>query len=417
MGGKSAPKAPDYRGAAEAQGQSSKENTAYATYANRPDQYNPWGSTTWDNRQVYDPATGQNVTQWSQNTTLDPELQKALDSQIALQRQRSEQAQGMYGRAAEAVSDPFDPNLTGWGKAPGSARQGMFNRSGDVNQGYMDNDQINALRQKSEDAMYQRQANRLDPQWEQAAEAKKAELVGQGLRPGSAMWDREMANFDKSRSDAYEQARLGSIGEGRNEYSTMFGTGLQAQQFGNQAAQQNWQNALTGRGFNNQVGQQGFQNRMQNANYQNQLRQAQLQEQLAMRNQPLNEINAFLSGQQVQAPNFNSFGQAGTADTTDYMGAATNQYGAAQDAYNARQMGMQGLFSGLGMLGGMFSDRRLKRNIRKIGESSGLNLYAYEYVWGQPAVGFMADEVAELYPHAVVTHESGFDMVDYGAIK
>ena len=66
--------------------------------------------------------------------------------------------------------------------------------------------------------------------------------------------------FDKSRNDAYEQARLGSIGEGRNEYQTMFGTGLQAQQFGNQAAQQNWANALAGRGFNNQVGQQNWQN-------------------------------------------------------------------------------------------------------------------------------------------------------------
>lgn len=66
---------------------------------------------------------------------------------------------------------------------------------------------------------------------------------------------------------------------------------------------------------------------------------------------------------------------------------------------------------GGGALGGMFSDRRLKRNIRQLGTVNGLTAYAYDYVWGQPSIGYMADEVPDQY---VVKHPSGYDMINYG---
>ena len=49
------------------------------------------------------------------------------------------------------------------------------------------------------------------------------------------------------------------------------------------------------------------------------------------------------------------------------------------------------------------SDRRLKRNIERIGTwANGLAVYAYQYLWSdEPQIGFMADEVARLHPHAV----------------
>ena len=76
--------------------------------------------------------------------------------------------------------------------------------------------------------------------------------------------------------------------------------------------------------------------------------------------------------------------------------------------------------SGIGSLASagtmLFSDRRLKREIKRIGSVAGLNLYEYVYIWGEKAVGVMADEVRKLYPDAVFKHNSGYDMVDYGKI-
>jgi hypothetical protein len=67
------------------------------------------------------------------------------------------------------------------------------------------------------------------------------------------------------------------------------------------------------------------------------------------------------------------------------------------------------------MAAGFFSDRRLKKNIVKIGTTgSGVNIYRYDYLWGQPAVGVMADEVPADW---VIKHESGFDMVDYSKVR
>lgn len=70
-----------------------------------------------------------------------------------------------------------------------------------------------------------------------------------------------------------------------------------------------------------------------------------------------------------------------------------------------------------GALGSIFSDRRLKEDIRKVGETdSGLNVYTYRYK-GQAKVhmGVMAQEVEKVYPDAV-TEVEGVKMVDYRRI-
>ncbi len=65
----------------------------------------------------------------------------------------------------------------------------------------------------------------------------------------------------------------------------------------------------------------------------------------------------------------------------------------------------------------LFSDRRLKRNIKPLGVRDGLKWYSYNYVWGGPRhEGVMADEVAKVRPDAVSKHENGYLMVDYGAL-
>ena len=66
----------------------------------------------------------------------------------------------------------------------------------------------------------------------------------------------------------------------------------------------------------------------------------------------------------------------------------------------------------------LFSDRRLKENIIKVGQlANGLFVYSFNYLWDKsPVIGVMADEVRKVLPHAVYVHSSGYDMVDYGEV-
>ncbi len=63
-----------------------------------------------------------------------------------------------------------------------------------------------------------------------------------------------------------------------------------------------------------------------------------------------------------------------------------------------------------GMLG-ILSDRRLKKNIKRIGTTAGgTPIYQFNYLWSdEPSIGVMADEV----PEARIMTDSGYYAVDY----
>lgn len=65
------------------------------------------------------------------------------------------------------------------------------------------------------------------------------------------------------------------------------------------------------------------------------------------------------------------------------------------------------------------SDRRLKKNIFRIGKlKSGLNLYQYHYTNNAgPFIGVMADEVEKLVPEAMGPVIGGFKTVDYSKLE
>lgn len=67
--------------------------------------------------------------------------------------------------------------------------------------------------------------------------------------------------------------------------------------------------------------------------------------------------------------------------------------------------------------GNMFSDRRLKKNIKQIStRPDGLNVYEFDYIWGGGRqIGLMAQEVQAIYPSAV-SESDGYLMVDYGKV-
>ena len=89
MGSKATPAPPDYTGAAQAQAAASAQNVMTQNYANRPQVNTPFGTQSWQTSAVTDPSTGQQVTQWTQNIGLTPDLQSALQSQIDTQLARS----------------------------------------------------------------------------------------------------------------------------------------------------------------------------------------------------------------------------------------------------------------------------------------------------------------------------------------
>lgn len=80
--------------------------------------------------------------------------------------------------------------------------------------------------------------------------------------------------------------------------------------------------------------------------------------------------------------------------------------------------GLGNLAMGAGALGLKFSDRRLKKNIKKVGEKNGFNLYEFTYkdkadMPEGKYIGVMADEVKKIKPSAVSLNDDGFMEVDY----
>lgn len=121
----------------------------------------------------------------------------------------------------------------------------------------------------------------LTPQWEHQEDALNTQLINQGIRPGTEQYTRAMADFSRNRQSAMDQNYLDS-------YQT--------------------------------AGQQA----------------------LTERNQPLNEMNALMSGSQVQQPTFGNTPQAQVSGV-DYAGLVNNNYNQKMASRNATMGGIAGL--------------------------------------------------------------------------
>lgn len=74
--------------------------------------------------------------------------------------------------------------------------------------------------------------------------------------------------------------------------------------------------------------------------------------------------------------------------------------------------------AGLASIGGaLFSDARLKTNIKRVGTHPiGIGIYDYDK-FGKRERGVMAQEVEQVMPEAVAEHPSGYKMVNYGLLN
>jgi hypothetical protein len=379
----------------------------------------------------------------------------------------------------QAVTNPygFNPNSIDTSRASTPSLQTNLGQQGPIQQG-LDYSHLNGVQTGAQNtsnaanAAYSQATSRLDPQWQHQQQDLETQLANQGITRNSDAYTRAMQDFGNSKNDAYNQANMSAIQAGVNQGQTQYGEdmGIRQQQaaeqqqqgsFSNQAQQQAYEQALNSGQFGNQAlssqfglgqqasqaqlaaqqaqqqlglanQQQGFNQQLQSSNqnygqqsqsaaFQNQLRNQQLTEAMQKRGFSLNEIQALLNGQQVGMPQFSGYNTAAASQATDYSGAAQNQYQAGMDAYNAQAQQSQAMMSAAGGLAGsamMFSDRRVKTDVRRIGTHRSLRvgIYSYRYIGERGRrVGVMAQELRRKAPH-LVDSVRGVLRVNYAAL-
>lgn len=320
-------------------------------------QKGPDGSLTYTQTGGFnDPSTGEFIPQYTAETALSGAAQQRFDTTNAAQQNMADVAKTLSGQIMDTTGKPISydnlPELAGSG-------------------GY------EASRKATEDAMY----SRLTPQMERARATLETTLTNRGIRPGSEAYDRAMRNAGETENDARMQVTLA----GGQEQSRMAGldSATRAQLLGERNSQAN---------------------------------------------EPINRLAALLSNTQVNTPQYQTYTPQGMA-TTDIASLTQQGYQNQMGAYQQKMQQQNQLYGGLFGLGAAAitanpfqaaqaagsvassSDRRLKKDILKIGELNGHNIYEFRYKTDDATapkhVGVMAQEVEQTHPEAVVDTPNG----------
>ena len=210
MGSKSdAPPAPDYVGAAYAQGAANVDAARASAKLSNPNVYTPYGSQT-----VTYNGDVPTVTQ-----SLTPTSQKTLDAQQAVQYQLANLGQKGTGIASNVLDKPFNFG--------GPAVQTSLDTSGiakmPVNAGTTGQQAIMA---------------RLEPSLAKQRVSTETQLINQGLRPGTEAYNNAIQLLGQQENDARQQAVLQGLNLDIGSNAQGFNQALQGGQFGNVAQQQ-----------------------------------------------------------------------------------------------------------------------------------------------------------------------------------
>lgn len=274
----------------------SRYNTARDTYAtNRPSQWTPHsdqrtanaGGGSWGaagsapfSLQAPNAPRAPTASKWTSTTKLTPDQQRLFDL-------RENAQETLLGQANKNLQQPLD-----------------FSKLNKQVTNLGLNNDFSGERQRVEDALYQRSASRLDPQFALGQKDLETKLYNQGVQPGTEAWNRELASHAQQKQDAYGGARTDAITGGGDEQSRLFGM--------------------------------AYQTADRNAALQNQARQQGLNELFAMRQTPLQELN-LLSGNTPGAAGAGAAGGGGQGvDNTDISGAFNQQLSAQQAAHTGQ---------------------------------------------------------------------------------
>ena len=357
-----APPPPDYAAAAQQTSQGNASQAQVAQYGSMTNQVTPYGTVNYTRQPMGTTPQGDQLNQWTQTVALSPTEQIAFDQNNRINAQLGGIAETGTGYVQKALDQPLSFAENQALQTPGQ------------------------IQRQASDAAYKNATQYLDPQFQQSNAQLANRLANQGITQGSEAYNNAMLNAGNQQQQAYESARNQAYIQGQS------------------GGQQQYQQAMG-------------------------TRQQQIAEQQALQQNPLNMLNAVRTGQQMQVANMPQVGQSNPAALQsvagpDMLGAAQaqgqysmNTYNQQMAAYNAMMTGATsaaGTAAGAGMSYGMMSDRRLKKNIVRIGTHAlGIGLYTWDYIWGQPFTGVMADEVEKVMPEAVGTHPSGFKWVNY----
>jgi hypothetical protein len=281
----SSPKAPDPYKTAGAQEGAESAAAQSSAIINNPNEYNTYGQVNydiagWEQVQGTD-GKMRLVPRYNRKVSLTPAEQKIADLDQATRTNMGTTASQVSSTLPAYFAKSVDKS--GWNPWE-TGRQ--FSESTD--------------RPAIEAALMARQTEQMGKQ----SAAQDAQLAARGLNPGSEQYGSVDDARRRQMTDAQQQAYLASGQEARQNYDT---------------AQQHWQ-------------------------FLNELRQAQEQSSYAERNQKLNEINALMSGSQVNLPQFAAFSRQGinAAPVGQYIMDNYAQKSANANAFN------QGLFGVIG---------------------------------------------------------------------
>lgn len=332
MGKPKAPTPPDPKETAAAQTGTNVSTALANAQLGNVNQYGPDGSVTYSEdgyKTITDPTNGAtyNIPRYTQTTTLSSAQQAIKNQNDAASLNLAKIANDQSGFLGEYLSKPVDLN----------------------------NEAV-------ESRLMELGRKRLDPAIAQRDQDLRTRLANQGIKAGSAAYDREIANFNQGTNDAYNQLIL----SGRNQA---------------------------------------------------------VQEALTERNQPINEIIGLMGGTQVGVPQFGAGTNQPTLPTVDYAGLVNENYNQKLGIYNQQMQARQGILGGLFGLGGKLiglSDKRAKTEIKPVGKLMGHKLYSYKYKAGlgddRRHIGVMAQEAEKKRPDAVSRRPDGLRQVDYGKL-
>lgn len=320
------PPAPDYVGAANAQGAANKEAAVASAKLSNPNIINPYGqqTVTYNDSPSFD-SSGYDAAMAKYNSDLSAYNSSPNQGGFL----------GLLGAGGHKGPAPVAPDKSAFTR-PGDglvptvtqslspAQQALFDQNNRISAGLgnlaeggigrvgqmlgtqFDMSQIPAQAQAG-DAGWQRAydaiTQRNQPFMDRQEAMQKTQLANQGLAPDS---------------EAYKNAMM-DLGQQQNN----FNLGAQAQATGQQQAQF---------GMDTQA------------------RQNAISQEAYLRQLPLNEINALRSGSQINVPQFQAY-QGSQMAPTPIMQGVQNQYQADLNSYNAQQGSSNNMMSGLFGLG------------------------------------------------------------------
>ena len=296
IGKPSAPAAPDYTAAAQAQGVANESAALGTNFLNQVNQSGPYGTLAYN----YNYSNGLKlpdgtvIPSVSATTTLSPDQQKLLDQQTEMSTDLNNLGIQALGSVGDAIRNPMTASQF-------QPLQTQLSDTGDPTQ-------ADALRDKITNAYMAR----LQPSLDQQQSALDTRLANQGINIGSNAWNQAQFQNEQGVNDQRTAALLAGDQAQQND----FNNGLASSQFANQAQQQ----------------------AIQEANY--------------FQTQPLNLVNALRTGNQVTNPQFGNVSGGSQIGAAPVYQATQDQYSAAMQQYQAQMSSYNAMLGGLAGLGG-----------------------------------------------------------------